>query len=140
MYSLLGDPALRIAYPRADLVLTRVPGADESEIVVELSAPLPDGTKVRVTLEATRDQRIHDPVRVPNILDPRYAPLIRENHRLANDWTYATLDAVLADGRATVRFKTTPERKALVVKAVAMTPKDLHHGGLLIPAPARQPK
>ena len=130
MYGLLGDPALRVAFPRTDLgVVAR--RKDSAQVEADIEGALPDGTRVIVTLESPRGPHPAPPERVPDPKDPSTYPTIRANHARMNDWSIARTEVVLRGGKARARLDLGAHADAeipWIVKAVAVTKDDVHHG------------
>ncbi len=133
LYALLGDPALKIAFPRRTIELTSTFDETQLAIVVDAAAKLPNGTELHFTLEHSRSRNAHTPEPVSNVLDPAQFPTIRENHRRSNDWVIDRREAVVQDGAARVEFPLAGKTKGLVVKAWAITDDDVHHGAIVLP-------
>jgi hypothetical protein len=135
MYELLGDPALRVAFPRADLAVRAETGAEGTEVLVGVASALPAGTEIEVSLELPRDEDPARPPRVPNPLDPASFDRIRENHRRMNDWALARTTLRLeADGTAQTTLALPAGRapRGLVVKAWALADGDVHQGATVL--------
>lgn len=132
MYALLGDPALKIAYPRDGIALTQEPGAASNEIRVRVEAPLPDGTVIHFSLEKTRDQAVHERLRVTDVLDPAQAATIRENHRRSNDWALHRAKLVLEGGTAAIRLTLEGSREHLLAKAWCIAQDDVFQAATVI--------
>ena len=133
MYTLLGDPALRIAFPVEDLRVSTAFVEDGSAMDVTVEAPLPDGTEVTVRLETKRNRNLNTTTPVDNVNDPRMADTIRENHRLMNNWTLATTRVTLKAGTGTVRLPQPVSKRTRILKAIARTEGQVHQGALVIP-------
>ena len=136
MYTLLGDPATRIAIPAAGLqVEASIDAERKLEITVE--TPLPDGTEVNLSIEVQRNRQLHKPEAVADPLDPASYERIRANHALVNDLAYVRHVATVEDGR--IRWSwTVPEDvlvPRLVAKAWAIAEGDVHQGAALVELP-----
>ncbi|MDJ0974289.1 MAG: C25 family cysteine peptidase [Planctomycetota bacterium] len=128
MYTLLGDPALKIAYPKDGIRLTQLPSETPDELRVRVEAPFPDGTKIHFSLEKTRDQTVHERMPVTSVLDRRQAAIIRENHRRSNDWALHRTTLTLEGGVAAMRFRLAGSRKHLIAKAWCVAEGEVHQG------------
>jgi len=138
MYSLLGDPALRIAVPASDVsVEATIATTKDRPLEAVIQAPLPDGTVLHLSLEVTRTRTAHDPVPVTDPLDPASFETIRENHARVNDLALVRHDVVLAGGRATWSLPSLPDTDAprLVVKAWTIANGDVHQGAAVLEVP-----
>ena len=78
MYTLLGDPALKVAFPKTTIEV-EAEITDGGEVKVTLQAPFDDGTPIHVSLEAPRNDPWHKPEKVKDPLDPAEAERIRES-------------------------------------------------------------
>jgi hypothetical protein len=130
MYNLLGDPALRIPFPKDDLAVAATRGPDG--VAVAVSGAIPDGAEVRVSVETGRD-RIQ-----PWKADPSLSPEenTRRRHDRTNDKSLARAAVRAAGGRATWTAPV-PATAAgpLVAKAWAVFGDDVHQGA----APVEDP-
>ncbi len=133
MYTLLGDPALRIAFPAEDIELDATFLNDDSAMQITVAAPLPDGTEVALRLESKRNRNLNRTEPVSNVGDPAMADTIRENHRLMNDWTLATTTVTLQGGKGSVRLDQPTSNRTRILKAVARTAGQVHQGARFIP-------
>ncbi|MHC5010680.1 MAG: C25 family cysteine peptidase [Planctomycetota bacterium] len=134
MYALLGDPALRVAFPKADLVVT--PTWQEEDVLrVLVDAPLPDGTEIRLSLELPRDRDPYDPPTVEDPLDAASFDAIRDTHRRMNDLRVMWARAILGGGTASFDLEVPAEldREGLLLKAWAIAEGDVHQGTAPLP-------
>lgn len=138
MYTLLGDPATRIAVPASDLGVEAV---FDGERTLEITAqiPLADGTEVHLSVEVQRNRRAHEPVPVENPLDEASYDRIRANHDTVNDLALARHVARVEQGRVAWSWPLPDDVTAprLVVKAWAIGKGDVHQGAQLIDVPDR---
>lgn len=103
MYTLFGDPALQIRYPRSVTIAASPDDvAAGGVLAVEVSAPGLSGGQVRVTLETPRSQIPHPLVPVPADGELGRDEAILANYAAANDKTVAAVVAPLADGALAV--------------------------------------
>lgn len=130
MYTLLGDPALEIAFPRDSITVQARTDVATRTVAATLSADLPDGTQVHVALEAPRNKDLVVPEPVANPADPASFPTIRRNHALVNERVLERATVTLKDGKAEVRFtlKEGLEAPGLIVKAWCIAKGDVHQG------------
>ena len=135
MYTLLGDPALEIAFPRGDIDVRATLDAAARSITAEVRTDLPDGTPMQVALEVPRnvDHATLEGITDPG--DPASFPAIRRNHARVNDLALARKTLSLTGGRLEVRFDV-PEGVAtegLVVKAWCIAKGDVWQGAAVLP-------
>ena len=104
LYVLLGDPAVRAARPRGEIVLasadTAAPGAELS-VTMEAKG-IADGN-VELTLECERHV-ILKPTEKVNIKDKALAERVVANYEAANDKVAVRATAVLAGGKAEAKI------------------------------------
>lgn len=137
MYTLLGDPALRVAFPRNDLDVDASVDAATRKVTVRVQAKLPDGSELALSLETPRNEDHYKPAPVDNPSNPASFATIRRNHARMNDRALARTTAQLTDGAAEVVFEL-PEGLApegLVIKAACITADDVHQGATTLKAP-----
>ncbi len=136
MYALLGDPALRVAVPRASLTLQATPDVAAGSLEVTVGGQFPVGTRIAVALEWPRSHKVAPRHQGLNAADPTAYPQIRENHTAANALGLAQAEGVATThGSLTVQLKV-PAGQALpglVVKAHAVFAGDVHSGALRLP-------
>jgi hypothetical protein len=133
MYTLLGDPALRIAFPAEDIGLDATFVDEGRAMEITVAAALPDGTPVTLRLESKRNRNLNRTEPVSNVADPRMADTIRENHRRMNDWTLAEATVTLEGGKATMRLAQPVSNRTRILKAIARTTDQVHQGAVVIP-------
>ena len=130
MYTLLGDPATRLAVPRGDIEVAAT--VDGSNVVVEARGAFPDKTKASVRVEFPRNQDPIQPKAVGNPLDPSSFPTIRENHRGMNHRVISRGEAVFEDGVLKTRLLTGGAQPGWVVKVIVVTKDQVHHGAAVL--------
>ncbi len=134
MYTLLGDPALKVAFPRTDVAVQATYAQPAGEIHASIGAALPDGTSVQVSLEVPRnvDRSTADPVANPR--DPASFAVIRKNHARVNDRALQRVTLTLKDGKAEVRlpWKGDEPPSRLVVKAWCIAEGEVHQGAVVL--------
>ena len=124
MYALLGDPAIRLPFPKDDLhvAATKTVAAVE----VKVYGDFPDGTEVAASAEVPRS------VKLPYEPDPKLSPEenMRRRHARANDKALERKLAKAAGGVATFSFDLPEDRRpaVLIVKAHAVFADDVHQG------------
>ena len=141
MYTLLGDPATKIAIPASDVAVDVTVGDDRARTLrISVAAPLPDGCEIHLSLEEQRSRRAHEPEPVADPLDPASFETIRENHARVNDLAHARRVAPLAGGRVAWTLPLPPDvtSRKLVVKAWAICDGEVHQGAVVfeVPEPA----
>jgi hypothetical protein len=105
MYTLFGDPAMRIAYPGKVGTLTVPPTATPgSDATVTLATTALTSGNVRFTLEIARSDLRAPPGAVPADGDPGRDPAIEANYAAANDKVVVTATATLAAGTASAKL------------------------------------
>jgi hypothetical protein len=134
MYTLLGDPALRVAFPKNDIGVRATVDTTTRKITVRVTAKLPDDSELALSLETPRNVDHAQPEPVANPGDPASFATIRENHRRMNDRALARQTAPVKDGTAEVVFELPAglEAKGLVVKAWCITDGDVHQGAVIL--------
>jgi len=131
MYNLLGDPALRLPFPKEDLVVSTARTAAGVEVTV--TGPIPDGMEIRASVETTRD-RIQ-PWTTDDTLSPEENT--RRRHARSNDKSLARGTVRASGGKATWAAALPANTSgALVVKAWAVFGNDVHQGAAAVPEPA----
>jgi hypothetical protein len=115
LYNLLGDPALKLDLPAADLTLEL-----DGRTVVGTVERLRDGSAL-VTLETDRSDpaRPDDLVAVADANDPDLESKAAGNYRAANDRVLARAEAVVRNGRFEITLEEPPPPRAAVIKAYA---------------------
>jgi hypothetical protein len=110
LYNLLGDPALVIRRPKADIALRFQDGR------VEVEAP--GRAQVELTLEYARTASVRP---VPPLVadDPDPEARMRERYRFANDRVIRRWTVSLAGGRTSAELKLSDEIGTYVLKAWA---------------------
>ncbi len=105
MYTLFGDPAMRIAYPGTKATLTVPPSvAPGASADVTLKADALATGNVRFTLEISRSDLRTPPGAVPADGDPGRDAAIEANYTAANDKVVATATGTLAGGSASAKL------------------------------------
>ena len=135
MFILLGDPATRIAFPKNDIRVSATRGKKPTTLNVFAETDLPDGTPVALSVEFPRTANAYKPKPVANVLDPDAFPTIRENHRRMNDWAIARVTGNVKHGKVAAEMTLSAAEgwEGFLVKAVAITQGDVHHGAYVIP-------
>lgn len=117
MYALLGDPALRLPMPAADLAVEArlLDGAPDGVVEVAASGPLPDGAEVTLALVVPRT------VSLPFERDPGASPeeTMQRRHARANDKTVVAVVARAAGGRAVASLQVPVGQRTLRLTPVA---------------------
>ncbi len=134
MYGLLGDPALKVAFPADDLSVTAVPSADGAEIAVKVSGAIPDGTDVRAAVEVKRNVSLNAPEPVAGAADP--AGVMRANHARSNDKAIWRGEGRASGGSVSFTVPVPEGRRhdVLSAKAFAVYGNDAHVGGVTLAA------
>jgi hypothetical protein len=132
MYTLLGDPALRVALPANDIeVEARVEGG---EVICTLRAPLPEGTQLHVSLELPRNRSVEKATLPERPDDPAVFEQIRATHARMNDWALQRRVVNVKEGGWTGTLPLGDQKpKGLIVKAWALTAEQVHQGALRLP-------
>ena len=130
LYTLLGDPATRLAVPRGGITVAARP--DGTDTLVEARGDFPDGAEAQVRVEVPRNQNPIKPARIDNPLDPSSFPAIRENHRGMNDRVIGRVKATFQNGVFTARVATGGYTPGWVAKVIVLTPSDIHHGATIL--------
>ena len=132
MYTLLGDPALKVALPRADLQVRA--SVEGEQVAVEVQGPLPEGVTLHVSLELPRNRSVETPTPVATPQDPATFPQIRKIHARMNDWALERVEGRLRNGRWAGSLALGGRApKGLIVKAWAVTSEDVHQGAVRLP-------
>jgi hypothetical protein len=139
MYTLLGDPALKVAFPQRDVVVEATIDEAARRVDVAIEASLPAGTTIHCSLEVPRNRRAAEPKAVEDPLDPASFADVRENHRRVNDLALVRADVTLKDGAAqwSIPIPEAFSGDVLVVKAWAVAQGDVHQGAAVLAVPAR---
>ena len=130
MYALLGDPAVRIALPKNDLVVTtaleEVTHGTDSPVTVTVKGPFADGTRVQTSIEVPRNVRVGRDVEKG--LSPDDA--MRARHASSNDKALVRGEAVAKGGVAEVTLAVPGPwaRRTLIAKAWCLSGDDVHQG------------
>jgi hypothetical protein len=136
MYALLGDPAVRIALPKDDLVVTtaleEVTGGTDQPVTVTVKGPFPDGTRVQTSIEVPRNVRIGREMEKGLSSDDA----MRARHASSNDKALVRGEAVAKGGVAGVTLLVPGKwvARALLAKAWCVAGDDVHQGAVSIPA------
>jgi len=133
MYTLLGDPALKVALPKSDIDVAAAYDAEAKKVLGIVRAALPDGTKVHVSLEVSRERSVVRARPVANPADPANFDAIRKTHARMNDWALHRTVVELRDGKAQIELPLVQgESKGLIVKAWAIARDDVHQGATVL--------
>ncbi len=129
MYVLLGDPALKLPLPAADLDVAAK--TTEKGLSIAVTGSFPAGTEVHVSVETPRDAPVAGLAPLPGSpSDPKSAEVMKANHARAND--KALWRKTLSGGAGGVGAEAeVPEAwrgKRLHVKAWAVFGDDVHQG------------
>lgn len=131
MYTLLGDPATRLALVPGDVQVDVRP-TDEG-LAVTVVAPAAEGARVVVRRQRSRAQ----PARLPRLeqdpASPEAEAAIMERHAQVNDLTLAEVEGKLVGGRCEVVVPGAAQ-EGEVVQVVVTDATSLHHGGLTLTA------
>lgn len=131
MYVLLGDPALRLPIPVADLAVTATRVADGVDVAV--AGPLPDGTEVTLAVELPRTASL------PFEPDPTWGAeeTLRRRHDRANEKTLADAVVTMKDGKARAVLPVPAKRLAerLLPTATATVGTVVHVGETKLEVP-----
>ena len=130
MYTLLGDPAVKLALPKDDLAVTTAPGeaaeGADRPVKVSVSGPFADGTTVEISIEVPRNVRIgRDPAKG---LSPDDA--MRARHASSNDKALVRGTASAKGGIAEMMLVVPVKWKdqTLYAKAWCIAGGDVHQG------------
>lgn len=128
MYTLLGDPATRLAVPAAD-VDVQVRAREDGTLEVFVQAPAADGARVQVARMRSRDtvptvERIEG-----DLTAEENAAALIARHRAVNDLSLERVEGVLAGRRATLHLKG-PAQAGEVIQVVVTDAADVHHGAV----------
>ncbi len=126
MYTLLGDPATRLALVPMDAAIEIV-GADGDGIDVVVTASAADGAEVVVKRLRSRGRPVNLGRLKGDPASPDTEAEIRERHARVNDLTLETASAILEGGRARVRIPGAASAGE-VVQAVVSDATTLIHG------------
>ncbi|MCC6747090.1 MAG: hypothetical protein IT371_05480 [Deltaproteobacteria bacterium] len=107
MYTLFGDPAMRLRYVdgRAALTLSSAQVARGGEVEVTAAFDGLRHGRARFSLEVRRKLLAGRTSPVPDDGDPRRDEVIRANHALANNRAVDRAETTIAEGRATVTLR-----------------------------------
>ena len=143
MFTLLGDPALKLAATPADLALKTddeaKPGA---AITIHGTAPARlNGGRVRVVVERPVSSRPNDLEPLPKERGPERDRAMMRNHERANRFAVAAAEATVRDGRFEVKLDLPTELPwpRLNVRAYAATEAAEALGVLTLEAPPSPP-
>jgi hypothetical protein len=129
MYVLLGDPALKLPYPKEDLTVAAERTAQGVSVTV--TGPIPDGTEVFAAVEVPRTTTL------ALERDTAWSPeeTMRRRHARSNDKSLASANAIAKGGRATFTFAAGADRtdQPLFAKAHAVFGDDVHEGSVELP-------
>jgi hypothetical protein len=136
LYGLLGDPALRLAFPATDLVVKARATEGGGGVAVTVRGPLPRGTKLHLALERPRDRAGKGPEPVADPTDPASFATIRRNHDRVNDLGLARAEATCDErgaAAATLALPAGQNPAGLVVKVHAVGGGQVHLGATRLP-------
>ena len=133
MYTLLGDPALKVALPKSGIEVAAAYDAEAKKVLGIVRAALPDGTQVHISLEVSRERSVVRARPVANPGDPANFDAIRKTHARMNDWALNRSVVELRDGKAQIELPMALEdSKGLIVKAWAIARDDVHQGATIL--------
>lgn len=134
MYNLLGDPALALPLPGAELTLavTREGGV----VTARVDAALPDAVQVHLALVRARNDIRSEPPAVKTPHDEASFDALRDTFRRANDRSIARAVVSIEDGHATAQFEIPSGRipPGLAVVAYVVSKAGVQHTATAVPA------
>jgi hypothetical protein len=137
MFTLLGDPALRLPVLPGDVKLTCAgPAAPGKAVTVRGQVPARlAGARVRITLERALDAKPVDLEPVPEKPGPARDRAVLANHDRANKFALAAAEAVVKDGAFEARLELPAKLPwpRLTVRAYAHTDRAEGLGVLVLP-------
>ena len=143
MFTLLGDPALKLAATPADLTLkTDDAAAAGAAVTIHGTAPARlNGGRVVVVAERPVSSRPADLAPLPKEAGPERDRVMMRNHERANRFVAAEAEATVRDGRFDVKLDlpTTLPWPRLNVRAYAATDADEALGVLRLDVATRRP-
>lgn len=131
MYTLLGDPAMRLALVPRDVEIAVQAKADG--LAVAITAPAADGAKVVVRRQRSRAKPATLPPLGQDPASPDAEEAIMARHAEVNDLTLVEVEGTLAGGRCEVVLPG-PAEKDETVQVIVRDATSLHHGGITLTA------
>jgi hypothetical protein len=131
MYVLLGDPAVRLPFPKHDIAVTSQ--RTDTGVTVTATGPFPDGADVVLEVDVARDAML------PFERDPSWSPeeTMRRRNAASNEKTLATATVKASGGKATAALAVRETRRNDSLFAIARWTggDDVHVGSAPVPKP-----